>query len=358
MRIFFSVGEPSGDLHGANLIRALQAAHPDWEFVGYGGPRMAAAGCRLHADLTQLAVMWITRVLVEPPQVHRPADARRPVLSRRAARRGRAHRLPGLQLVDRPPGQGPRHPRVLLRHAAGVGLGQPPRAEDAAVRRPRALQTAVRGTWFRERGCHATYVGHPYFDELRSQQLDDEFVRRMQRGAGPLVVILPGSRTQEVEANTAGVPASRRSRLSPACPTARFAVAAFKDSQAEAVRAGAGGRAGRANRCVRRPHAGADSRRRLLPGVLGLGVARAALPRQAERDPLPRRPGRLLDPEPVPPRAVHHAGEPADDRRHRHGSPGGDLRPRQPARRPRADAGVSHVRRQVGRRSPATPSSG
>jgi lipid-A-disaccharide synthase len=64
MRIFFSVGEPSGDLHGANLIRALRAAHPDWEFVGYGGPRMAAAGCRLDADLTQFAVMWITRVLV------------------------------------------------------------------------------------------------------------------------------------------------------------------------------------------------------------------------------------------------------------------------------------------------------
>ena len=38
MRIFFSVGEPSGDLHGANLIRALQARRPDVECVGYGGP--------------------------------------------------------------------------------------------------------------------------------------------------------------------------------------------------------------------------------------------------------------------------------------------------------------------------------
>ena len=64
MKIFFSVGEPSGDLHGANLIRALQRRHGDWQYVGYGGPRMAAAGCALHADLTQLAVMWIARVLV------------------------------------------------------------------------------------------------------------------------------------------------------------------------------------------------------------------------------------------------------------------------------------------------------
>src|SRR5204862_923610 len=64
MKIFFSVGEPSGDLHGANLIRELRCRCPDCEFVGYGGPRMAAAGCALHEDLTKLAVMWLLRVLV------------------------------------------------------------------------------------------------------------------------------------------------------------------------------------------------------------------------------------------------------------------------------------------------------
>ena len=56
MKIFFSVGEPSGDLHGANLIRELQKRRPDCEFVGYGGPRMAAVGCALHEDLTKLVI--------------------------------------------------------------------------------------------------------------------------------------------------------------------------------------------------------------------------------------------------------------------------------------------------------------
>ena len=64
MKIFFSVGEPSGDLHGANLIRELRGRRPEVECVGYGGPRMAAAGCQLHEDLTKLAVMWIFRVLL------------------------------------------------------------------------------------------------------------------------------------------------------------------------------------------------------------------------------------------------------------------------------------------------------
>ena len=43
-RIFFSVGEPSGDIHGANLIRQLKSRHKEIECVGYGGPKMAAAG--------------------------------------------------------------------------------------------------------------------------------------------------------------------------------------------------------------------------------------------------------------------------------------------------------------------------
>ena len=64
MKIFFSVGEPSGDLHGANLINELRRQRPDLEFVGYGGPLMAQAGCELHADLTKFAVMWFLRVLL------------------------------------------------------------------------------------------------------------------------------------------------------------------------------------------------------------------------------------------------------------------------------------------------------
>src|SRR5688500_16117219 len=62
--IFFSVGEPSGDLHGANLIRALKQRCPGVECVGFGGPKMQEAGCRLHTDLTALAVMWFLRVLL------------------------------------------------------------------------------------------------------------------------------------------------------------------------------------------------------------------------------------------------------------------------------------------------------
>ena len=63
MKIFFSVGEPSGDLHGGNLMLKILQRNPDIDIVGYGGPRMANAGCQLHEDLTRLAVMGIVQVL-------------------------------------------------------------------------------------------------------------------------------------------------------------------------------------------------------------------------------------------------------------------------------------------------------
>lgn len=89
--------------------------------------------------------------------------------------------------------------------------------------------------WYRERGCRATYVGHPYFDQLRAEQLDTAFIASQQAGEGPLVAILPGSRTQEVRQNFhCFLKAAKfvRERL----PDVRFAVASFKASQAEIVR--------------------------------------------------------------------------------------------------------------------------
>ena len=47
MRIFISAGEPSGDLHAANLIRSLRRVFPDAQFDGFGGEKMAAAGADL-----------------------------------------------------------------------------------------------------------------------------------------------------------------------------------------------------------------------------------------------------------------------------------------------------------------------
>ena len=231
MKIFFSVGEPSGDLHGANLIRQLQAQRTDVECVGYGGPLMADAGCHLHADLTELAVMLFLRVLANLPRFWN--------LASQADRYFRHHRPDAVVLIDYPGFNW-----WIARRAKAHGIpvfyyGVPQMwawggwrvnklrrlVDHALVKLPFEQQ------WFRDRGCHAQYVGHPFFDQLRTQQLDEAFLAEQQRQPGRLVTILPGSRTQEV-INNLHVFLKAAEIVRQQQPDTRFAIAAFKPAHA------------------------------------------------------------------------------------------------------------------------------
>ncbi len=61
--IMIVAGEASGDLHGANLVRAMRDINPDLCFYGVGGERMKEAGVSLTAHSSEMAVMGITEVL-------------------------------------------------------------------------------------------------------------------------------------------------------------------------------------------------------------------------------------------------------------------------------------------------------
>ncbi len=235
LRIFFSAGEPSGDLHGANLIRQLRGCCDDFQAVGYGGPQMARAGCRLHADLTALAVMWFGRVLLN---IHKFWD-----LAGRADRYFRHHRPDAVVLVDYP-GFNWWIARRAKTHGIPVFYYTPPQIWSWAQWRVKKMRRLVdhvlcslpfEESWFRQRGCNATFVGHPFFDQLRRLQFDESFLAEHRRRAGPLVTILPGSRTQEVVKNLKWLLKSA-ALVRAEVPDVRFAIAAFKPKQAEFAR--------------------------------------------------------------------------------------------------------------------------
>jgi lipid-A-disaccharide synthase len=235
LTVFFSAGEPSGDLHGANLIRQLRERWPELEAVGYGGPRMAAAGCRLHTDLTALAVMWFLRVLAN---LHKFWD-----LLSRADRFFRHHRPDAVVLIDYP-GLNWWIARRAKAHGIPVFYYAPPQIWAWAQWRVKKMRRLVdhvlcslpfEQTWFRQRGCNATFIGHPFFDEISRQRPDAEFLARWRGRPGPLVVILPGSRTQEVVNNLKWF-LRAAARIRQAVPQVRLAIASFQPRQAEMAR--------------------------------------------------------------------------------------------------------------------------
>lgn len=71
MRYFIIAGEASGDLHGANLMKALRKNDSHASFVGLGGDKMRAEGCDIRVDYREMAYMGILAVLSNLDKVRR-----------------------------------------------------------------------------------------------------------------------------------------------------------------------------------------------------------------------------------------------------------------------------------------------
>jgi lipid-A-disaccharide synthase len=202
MRFFISAGEPSGDLHAANLIDALRTRIPEAEFTGFGGPRMTEAGATLLYPLVNLAVMWFLSVLFNIVTFIQ--------LIFKADRYFRDERPDAVVLIDYPG----LHWWIASRaKARGIPVIYyvPPQIWAWAGWRINKVRKYIdrvlcslpfEPAWYHKRGYRdAIYVGHPYFDELTERSLDDDFLACQRTLGRKLVAILPGSRTQEVTRN-------------------------------------------------------------------------------------------------------------------------------------------------------------
>jgi len=198
-RIFISVGEPSGDLHGASVVRAILRRRPDALIDAIGGPRMAKAGATIRYPIEGLGALGIAEVISQIPAHYRLLGVLRRDFDRTPYDLVIPIDYPGFNL---------RVAQAAKRRGMKVLYYIPPALWAWWTGRAKRFAKAVdrfavilpfEQLFFERLGIEATYVGHPLLDRepipMRPDVREAFSIDRKTRVLG----LFPGSRPQEVK---------------------------------------------------------------------------------------------------------------------------------------------------------------
>lgn len=237
MRIGIVVGEASGDLLAANLMRALRLRHPEVQFEGVAGPEMIAEGCHAMFPAERLSVMGFSEVLGRlgellrirkqlaqhfihhPPDVFIGVDA--PDFNLTLERRLKAAGIPTIHYVS-PSVWAWRQYRVKkIARSIDMMLTLFPFEAD----------------FYREHQVPVRFVGHPLADMIPLHS-DTQQAREALglADAARLVALLPGSRVSEVT-RLAPVFLETARRCVEAVPGLQFVVPMVNEQTEQVLRA-------------------------------------------------------------------------------------------------------------------------
>ncbi len=190
--IWLNVGEASGDLHGAELMKSLKEVHPDVEFTGMGGSAMEAEGMDVRYSMKLISLVGITEILGGLPRILRLLGQIKRTL---AEVRPRA-----IILIDCPEFNF-RVAKIARKLGIPVYYYISPQIWAWRSGRANFLREHVRKVicilpfekaFYEKYGMEVEYVGHPLMDVLPFEELDKIPVQENRIG------LLPGSRGKEV----------------------------------------------------------------------------------------------------------------------------------------------------------------
>lgn len=199
MKYYLVAGEASGDLHGANLMKALKAQDPEAEFRYFGGDKMKAEGGTLAKHYAEMAFMGFTEVLLNLRTIFRNLKTCKEDIL--------AYSPDVLILID--------FPGFNLK-IAGFGKEKgikvfyyiSPKVWAWNQKRVLKIKKVVdrmfcilpfEVDFYKGWGMKVDYVGNPLLDEKASFIPDPDFRAQHQLNENHIVALLPGSRKQEIE---------------------------------------------------------------------------------------------------------------------------------------------------------------
>ncbi len=200
MTYYLIAGERSGDLHGANLIRAIGHHDASARCRAYGGEQMEAAGAVLVRHYRDMAFMGFVEVIKNLGTIRRiMAECEADLL---------AHRPDVLILIDYA-GFNLRMARFAKRHGIRVFYYISPKVWAWNRRRALTIKANVdrlftilpfETEFFATYDYKVEYVGIPLLDALADFSPDPTFRQTILADDRPVVALLPGSRRQEIKA--------------------------------------------------------------------------------------------------------------------------------------------------------------
>ena len=201
MKYYLIAGEASGDLHGANLMRALQQIDPKAEFRFWGGDRMEAVGGKLIKHYRDLAFMGFWEVITNLKTILRNIDF---------CKRDITQYQPDALIFIDYPGFNMR----IAKWAKEIGIPThyyiSPQIWAWKENRIKAIKRDVDAMYvilpfeknfYEEKHQYPVhFVGHPLLDAIATRKEVSEEVFKRENGLDerPIIALLPGSRKQEI----------------------------------------------------------------------------------------------------------------------------------------------------------------
>ena len=199
-KYFIIAGEPSGDLHGSKLIRAIKNLHPNSSFMGHGGNKMKNEGMRIIEHIDDLSIMGFTEVLRHLPRLIKIMDATLNAISQSNPDR--------IILIDYP-GFNLRLAKKLSSFDIPITYFILPQVWAWKEKRVKKMKKLIDQTisifpfekdWFASRGLNVEYFGHPFMDIEHMDETTKSFYKRHSLDLNsPILTLLPGSRQQEID---------------------------------------------------------------------------------------------------------------------------------------------------------------
>ena len=227
MKYYIIVGEPSGDLHGSNLMRGLQAEDSEAQFRFWGGDKMAEVGGaeNLAKHYRETSFFGIVQVLRNLKTIFGQIDE--------CKRDIEAYNPDVLILIDYP-SFNMRIAKWAKERGTKVYYYIAPKVWAWKEWRVKSIRKYVdrlytifpfESEYFRSKGIEPVFCGNPLCDSIAQYKAQmpsrEEFLREGELDKRPIVALLAGSRRSEIKDNLADMVA-----ISQNFPQYQFVVAA------------------------------------------------------------------------------------------------------------------------------------